>query len=190
MRTVVPKNAKTIPPQAKRVFAGQIFDVHQWPQKMFDGSTATFEMLKRPDTLIVLAIKNSKIIILEEEQPGHPPFFGVPGGRHDMPGETELIAAQRELREETGLLFKHWKLIDVRQPQFKIDWLVYAFVAWDLEKAGEPEVHPGEKITIKEVTFAEALELADNPQTRHIPKDLLIKAGSIEGLMELPEYQG
>ncbi len=36
-----------IPPNAKRVFKGIIFDVYQWQQKMFDGSKETFEMLKR-----------------------------------------------------------------------------------------------------------------------------------------------
>jgi hypothetical protein len=61
VRAVVPKNAKVIPKQAQRVFKGQIFDVYQWPQKLFDGSTQTFEMLKRPDTLTVLAIKNDKL---------------------------------------------------------------------------------------------------------------------------------
>lgn len=35
-----------LPPQAKKVFTGQIFDVYQWEQEMYDGSFETFEMLK------------------------------------------------------------------------------------------------------------------------------------------------
>jgi hypothetical protein len=48
-------------------------------------------------------------------------------------------------------------------------------------------VHPGEKIIIREATFDEALNLADDPRTRHIPKEVLLKAGSIQGLLALPE---
>ncbi len=101
MRQVVPADAKLLPPQAKRVFEGIIFDVYHWQQQLFDGSYTTFEMLKRPDTIQVLAVRDNQLVILEEEQPGHPAFYGVPGGRHDQPAESELDAARRELREET-----------------------------------------------------------------------------------------
>ncbi|HEX7259978.1 MAG TPA: NUDIX hydrolase, partial [Candidatus Saccharimonadia bacterium] len=105
MREVIPPNAKLLPPNANRVFKGQIYDVYQWEQELFDGSTGTFEMLKRPDTVKVLAVKDGKIVVLEEEQPYHGTFFDVPGGRHDDASETELQAMQRELREETGMSF-------------------------------------------------------------------------------------
>ena len=31
-----------LPEQAKKVFDGEIFDVYQWDQEMYDGSTETF----------------------------------------------------------------------------------------------------------------------------------------------------
>jgi hypothetical protein len=59
-----------IPKKARRVFKGVIFDVYHWPQKMFDNSTVTFEMLKRADTLQVIAITpDKKILLLKEQQP-------------------------------------------------------------------------------------------------------------------------
>lgn len=33
MRTVIPRNAKLVPPEAKRVFKGIIYDVYHWQQK-------------------------------------------------------------------------------------------------------------------------------------------------------------
>lgn len=188
MRTVIPKNAKLIPEQAKRVFKGNIFDVYQWDQEMFDGSFEVFEMLKRPDTTKIFCIKDDKIIFVEEEQPGHK-FFDVPGGRHDIEGETELQSAQREVKEETGMFFKNWKLIEVTQPQSKIDWLVYVYVAWDLEKTIAPEVHPGERIILKELNFEEAVELSKDPKLRHSFEDILQKAGSVQGLIDFPEFK-
>ena len=47
---VLLKGARLIPPEADCVFRGEIYEVHQWPQKMPDGSVKTFEMLRRPDT--------------------------------------------------------------------------------------------------------------------------------------------
>lgn len=155
---------------------------------MFDGTTDVFEMLKRPDTITVICIKNDKIVILDEEQPGHL-FYGLPGGRHDVEGETELDAAKREVREETGLIFKNWKLVDVKQRESKIDWFMYTFVAWDIQEELEPEVHPGEKIIVQELNIQEAIRLADHPKTRHIPKDILQLAGSVEGLINWPEFK-
>src|SRR5215467_9321922 len=43
MKKLVPEHAILIPEHAERVFQGKIFDVYQWPQKLYDGSTATFE---------------------------------------------------------------------------------------------------------------------------------------------------
>ena len=53
-----------LPKNARRVFKGEIFEVWQWPQKMYDGSTETFEMLKRPDTTQVIATVGDKIALL------------------------------------------------------------------------------------------------------------------------------
>ena len=59
----------TIPKNAKKVFGGVIFEVWQWKQKMFDGSYAVFEKLKRPDTVNVVPVIGNKIMILIQRQP-------------------------------------------------------------------------------------------------------------------------
>src|ERR1700691_3967497 len=116
MRSYIPSDARLIPDQANCVFRGKIYDVYQWQQQMFDGSFETFEMLKRPDTVKALAIKDDSLVVLEQEQPGSKLFFDLPGGRHDVASETELEAVKREMLEETGLTFGSWKLIEVTQP--------------------------------------------------------------------------
>lgn len=187
MKRILPKSAVLVPEHAERVFKGQIYDVYQWQQEMFDGSFETFEMLKRPDTLDVIAVKDDKIVILEEEQPGLPPFYGLPGGRHDVAGETEVQAAQRELLEETGMIFREWCLLEVAQPQRKIERFMYIFLATGFESREEPQLDPGEKMSVTLREFDEVLALADNPKTRFLPKELLQKAGSLQGLLDLPE---
>jgi len=95
MRTFIPKNAHLVPTNAERVFHGEIFDVYQWQQKMFDGSHETFEMAKRPDTVEIIGIRDDKIVIIRDEQPGRGPKMSFPGGRHDNENETELDAGEK-----------------------------------------------------------------------------------------------
>lgn len=187
-RTVLPPNARLVPENAKLVFKGMIYDVYHWQQEMFDGTFETFEMLKRPDTVRVIAIKDNQIVMLDQEQPGHGPFFDFPGGRHDFEGETELEAIKRETLEETGMTFKTWKLLDVIQPAGKIDYFIYTFLATDFESQGPQDLGSGEKITVTTISFDELKQLATNPKSRNLPRELLDKAGTLDGLLSLPEY--
>lgn len=188
MRTIIPPDAKLIPENAQRVFKGKIFDVYQWQQEMFDGSFEIFEMLKRPDTIKVIAIKDNQIVIIQEQQPNTDTFIDVPSGRHDVESENELQAAQRELLEETGMTFQNWKLIKIEQPYNKMDWFVYFFIATDFVSQTDQKLDTGEKISISLESFVNVIELANDPKSRYLPLDVLRKAGSIEGLVNFPEY--
>lgn len=149
-----------IPSQAKRVFKGVIFDVYQWSQKMFDGSVATFEKLKRPDTVEVIAAVENKILILEQEQPNHAPFVSLPGGRVDG-GEKPLAAAKRELLEESGYVSNNWKKWDSFSPYDKIVWQIHWFVARDCKLKHKPRPDVGEKISTRLISFEEFIGLSD-----------------------------
>ena len=147
-----------IPKKAKRVFKGIIFDVYQWKQKMFDGSTEIFEMLKRPETVAVIATQNGKILINRESQPHYGVRLGFLGGRVDH-GEQPLAAAKRELLEEAGLSTNDWELYKVYEPVRKIDWKIYYFLARNCKKIAKPNPDAGEKINIKKVGFNEFVKL-------------------------------
>lgn len=181
MRDILPKNAVTIPKDATRVFKGVIYDTYHWQQELFDGSFTTFEMLKRPDTVKVLAIKDSKLVIVEQEQPNQRTFYDIPGGMHDQESETELEAMQRELREETGLLFKSWRLLKVVQPHRKIEQFVYTFLATDFIERVEQNLDAGEKIKIHLLPFNEATKILSSADARFFP-DILKEVDSIESL--------
>src|SRR5882757_3955251 len=103
------KSIMKIPPQAKKVFQGVIFSVYQWQQEMFDGSTETFEMLKRPNTIEVIATQGDKILISRQSQPNKENFYSLFGGRAEE-GEDPLVTAKRELLEESGLESDDWEL--------------------------------------------------------------------------------
>lgn len=158
-----PKSKQPLPKNAKKVFEGIIFDVYQWQQRMFDGSFATFEKIKRPDTVVVFPIlDDGKIILTKQEQPGKEPFIGATGGIVEKE-ETIIEASKRELLEESGYEAKElvfWKSL---QPIGKIEWSVYVFVARGLTKVAELKLDSGEKIELLTVSFDEFLQIASQP---------------------------
>lgn len=154
---------KPIPPSAKMVFKGVIFEVWQWQQAMFDGTTATFERLRRPDTAQIIAVVDDKILVQTEEQPDATvPFTSIPGGRIDE-GEEPLAGAKRELLEETGYASDDWTLWKEVDPVGKLDWTIYTYIARDCRTGGAPHLDAGEKISSRLVSFDEFLSLADDP---------------------------
>jgi len=204
MRKFIPKWAKLVPEEAEKAFSGVIYDVYQWPQEMFDGSRQTFEMLRRADTVKILAVLTAdevkrldgvqvsegnepKIVVTKQEQPRKDSFYDYPGGRTDAEDESELAAAKRELLEETGLRMRNWKLIKVEQPFSKIDWLVYTFLATGLEEQTEQHLDAGEKIEIEALNFYEVKELTKSNDARYMRFKELSERVRLDDIMDLPE---
>lgn len=150
-----------IPEHAKRVFQGSIFDLYQWEQPMFDGSTVIFESIKRPGTILVIPTQDQKIFIADEEQPGKPQYLTLLGGRQEA-NEQPLESAKRELLEESGLTSTDWELYKVLESSGKFDWQIYLYLARNCQKTTEPALDPGEKITVKAVSFNQFIEIMCN----------------------------
>lgn len=160
MKHIQVSRPNLLPSNAKKVFSGIIFDVYQWPQKMYDGSMQTWEMLKRPDTAGVIPItSDNKVILQEQQQPGREVYFSLPGGRvEDM--DSVSLEAVREFREETGYepgILKFWK--SVREPSHKIDFMAHIFLAQNCKQVADLKTDGGEKIKLKILSLDELLEL-------------------------------
>lgn len=191
VKKLVPTDAVLIPDSAKRAFEGMIFDVYQWPQELFDGSSHTFEMLKRPDTVSVICIVDGKLLMLDDEQPHLGRRKTFPGGRVDPSDPSIQAAAQREVLEETGYAFNQWRLVEVRQPFSKFEWFVHVFLAWEPAEQQAVHLDPGEKIQLNRLTFAGVVNLM-NRQEGHLGENLSLFAGlqSVDDLLALPEFSG
>lgn len=189
MKKVVPEKSWLIPEHAKRVFKGVIFDVYQWDQEMFDGSVETFEMARRTDMVDTIAIKDGKFAVVREEQPGNPPFYDLPGGRHDRDNESYVETAQRELLEETGMKFSQWRLVSVHQYGPKVEAFFYIYLATDFVEQLEQNLDVGEKIKVEWVTLDEYFDLHSSGQLRGYP-ELFNTIRTINDLLALPEFVG
>ena len=149
------------PSNAKRAYHGKIFDVWEWEQLLFDGTTATFEGLKRRHTAKVLATVDGKIMVTDEEQPVTGRYRSFPGGMIDD-GKTPLEQAQEELLGETGYASDDWELWESIRTFRTTDYTVHYFVARNCRKVAEPTPEPGEKIGVGFLSFDELLLLSDD----------------------------
>lgn len=190
MKIERPQSKQPIPQNAKCVFNGQLFDVYQWEQEMYDGTTKVFEKIKRPDTVVIFPIlPDGRILLTKQKQPGREAFIDAPSGRVDQ-DEDVLDAAKRELLEETGYTADTIILWKSGHMTAKIDWVGYTFVAKNIKKISEQNLDNGENIENYIVTFEELLNLTENENFRayEIIPDLLrakIDLGKYNQLKEL-----
>ena len=93
------------------------------------------------------------------------------------PGEDSLTAAQRELREETGLTAARWqRLLDLDISNSVTDELGTVYVAEELEQ-GESAPDETEDLTSKVLSFEEALDW--------VREGKILDAISVAGLLRL-----
>lgn len=155
-----------LPENAKRVFKGILYDVYHFEQEQFDGSTKTFEMLKRKPSVQVIPIKDGKVIMAKEQQPGTEEFTTFVGGCTDE-NEEPFVAAQRELKEETGLESDDWEEIFKLEIPGRIDWDIHFYVARGCRETSAPETDSGEKIKLKELSFEEFINFTKREDFRN-----------------------
>lgn len=163
-----------LPAKAHKVFTGEIWNVYQWEQKMFDGTSHTFECLKRVNTAVIIPVVGDKILIQHQLQPHWDrELVCLPAGRCD--GEEDpLVCGKRELSEETGYVSDDWKLFSSVHPHRSMVWEVFTFIARDCKKQSEQNLDSGEHITLEMVSFDEFLNLVDHPDWRDIGTAMLI----------------
>lgn len=148
-----------LPNKAKRVFKGILFDIYQWEQEMFDGTTKTFEQIHRAASVEVITVVDDKILVAHQQQPGRmTPYPSLPGGKIEE-GETPEQAARRELLEETGYEAGSLTLFSEYHGNSKFIFPEYVFIARDCRRVAEPNLDNGEKLTVAPYTFDDFLSL-------------------------------
>lgn len=158
-----PQSRQPMPESAEKVFSGVLFDVYQWQQQMFDGTTATYEKLKRQDAVVVIAVTDdNQFLVTLQEQPGQKQYACLASG-HIEEGETPHQAAVRELLEETGYEAAEWELLRSDQPIREIDWALYHFIARGCKRVADIQQEAGEHIQLLQLDFDGFIDFCRRP---------------------------
>ncbi len=123
-----------------------------------DGRTKTAEIAKRPDSVHIIAFTDEgKVLILKEYRA----FLGtwtwvIPSGRIDKESD-KLVAAQRELQEETGFRAASMEPYFSMRASETLLWTQYVFIAKGLTPDPLPQDHD-EMIEVHAMSIDEALD--------------------------------
>ncbi|MCX6395396.1 MAG: NUDIX hydrolase [Propionibacteriales bacterium] len=120
-------------------------------------------VVEDPGAVVVLAIdEDDQVVILRQYRHAvQKRMIQLPAGKLDKPGEDPLVAAQRELREETGLAAAEWTPLLTTYASAGITSETHAlYLARDLREVPRDfEVqHEEADMTLERVRYADLLE--------------------------------
>jgi ADP-ribose pyrophosphatase len=97
--------------ESKSVYEGKIAKVREDQFRYPDGSTATREIVGHPGAVAVIAHDDLHIYLVRQprEAVGEESLLELPAGKLDVPGESPLDCAKRELAEEVGKSASEWR---------------------------------------------------------------------------------
>lgn len=117
------------------IFTGRVITVRRDEVRMSDGSVAMREVIEHPGAVAVVALDDEGrvVIVNQYRHPVRARLDELPAGLLDVDGEPALLAAQRELAEETGLEAGRWDvLLDLHTSPGVTDEALRIFLARDL----------------------------------------------------------
>jgi 8-oxo-dGTP pyrophosphatase MutT (NUDIX family) len=179
------KKKRPLPPNtilhskhAKKVFNGVRFDVYHWKQKLFNGKSATYEIAKRDDTVIIIPIIGDEVFFVKEQQPHwKKPALTLVAGMVES-GEDLTSAARRELEEETGMIFENFDLVYIEPAVPAVEWFAFTFIATGFKGQKDKKLDEGEKNKVMKVNLKKLVDMARKRQFFYPPRfieDYLIR---------------
>ncbi|MFG1797552.1 NUDIX domain-containing protein [Nocardia sp. NPDC049149] len=149
---------------SETVYSGAILALRLDQVRMPGGKIAEREVIEHHGAVAVAAIDDDDNVVLINQY-RHPigrRLLELPAGLLDLPGEDPLVAAQRELAEETGLAAREWAvLVDVALSPGFTDEALRVYVARGLYETDQPEPEFEEAdLQIVRMPVAEAVRAA------------------------------
>jgi len=97
--------------RSKLVYEGKIATVRVEEFRHRDGSTTEREVVGHPGAVAMIAHDRRSLYLVRQprEAVGEEDLLELPAGKLDVPGETPLDCAKRELAEEVGKSASEWR---------------------------------------------------------------------------------
>ena len=95
---------------SKTVYEGPMTDVRIDTWRYDDGETAERQVVVHPGAVAVIAHDGERMLLVRQprEAVSEPDLLELPAGKLDVPGESRLDCAKRELGEEVGRAAADW----------------------------------------------------------------------------------
>lgn len=143
-------------------FHGNLIALRTDEVVMPGGVIATREIVEHYGAVAIAAVDDGERLVMVHQY-RHPVgrrLWELPAGILDQPGEDPLAAAKRELREETGLHAREWRvLVDVIAAPGFADEAIRVYLATGLDDVGRPEAdHEEADLTIHRVALRKAVD--------------------------------
>ncbi|MFL5892372.1 MAG: NUDIX domain-containing protein [Solirubrobacterales bacterium] len=123
---------------SKTVYEGKIATVREDEFRYPDGSTATREIVGHPGAVAMVAHDDLHLYLVRQprEAVGDDALLELPAGKLDVPGESPLDCAKRELAEEVGKSASEWRELKrfYTSPGFAEEEVI-VYLATDLDDA-------------------------------------------------------
>ena len=136
----------------------------------YNGTEIAREFIEHPGAVAVVALDSDDRVLLIQQyrHPLRSREWELPAGLLDVANEARLVAAQRELAEETGMAAGEWhKLVDLATSPGGSNEVVTIFLARGLVEVASDFVREGEEADIA---------------VRWVPIDDVADAASVGGL--------
>ncbi len=136
----------------------------RWP----DGSEADYRVVEGPSAVFVVPYLQNGFTVLVRQwrHTWHSTSWEVPAGTLE-PGEEPLACAQRELREEAGLIAGEWTSLGTTRGTAALTGVQHLFLARALRRVQRtPEPYERDMV-LREVPFRTALDAALNGEIEH-----------------------
>lgn len=142
------------------VFDGALLHIEHWQVRLPDGKTALREIARHLGAVAVVPVdEDGCVTVVYQYRPAvGRVMLEIPAGKLDYADEDRLEAAQRELREETGLSAREWtRLSDIVPSPGYLTERITLYLARGLSQ-GETEPDADEFLNIEKLPLKELVE--------------------------------
>ena len=137
---------------SKEIFDGRILHVFEDTVRLPNGAAASREYLRHIGAVCVIPVLEDGSVPVAQV------LTEIPAGKLDAKDEDHLLAAQRELREETGATAEHWTSLGVFYPACAYsDEAIEMYLAQGLH-FGERHLDADEFLNVARVPLTELVE--------------------------------
>ncbi|MDP2656343.1 MAG: NUDIX hydrolase [bacterium] len=134
---------------------GNFYHVDVDEVTMPGGGSAQYSVVRiKPYVMILPITANGQIIFVRQHRyTTNHIMIELPSGGSD--GQDPLLAAQRELEEEAGVVSTSWSSLgQIEDSNGIVDQIGYMFLARDVQKIENPKLDPADKDMFEVLTFS------------------------------------